>query len=155
MTTSPLYCLLDDTGNIKLSDFGLATYHHSTSFVGTPYFMAPEVIQSSRNKTIGYSYSADIWSFGCTLVEMLTGKMIWSHLKPHQACLQIVQNDSFQESKKLLQTSGIKSDYQELFALLKLMLLKDVNERPNVQKLTTDFRFFKLDFKQKIKNSHF
>ena len=86
---------------------------------------------------------------------MLTGKMIWSHLKPHQACLQIVQNDSFQESKKLLQTSGIKSDYQELFALLKLMLLKDVNERPNVQKLTTDFRFFKLDFKQKIKNSHF
>lgn len=62
-------CLLDQNENVKLSDFGLATRFvendvNLTSFVGTPYFMAPEVIESDRS----YTLSADIWSFACTVV---------------------------------------------------------------------------------------
>lgn len=119
--------------------------------------MAPEVIESSRNNTktsntgsssSGYSYAADIWSFGCTLVEMLSGKMIWSSLKPHKACLAIVKEDSRAEARRLqiwrelrfygsglgccgedssrfvvlFSASGIVSDYFGLFEVLSAML---------------------------------
>jgi len=45
------------------------------SLKGTPYYMAPEILKRS-----GHHKSADIWSFGCTLIEMLTGKPPWTTL---------------------------------------------------------------------------
>ncbi|KAK6130340.1 hypothetical protein DH2020_035932 [Rehmannia glutinosa] len=72
--------LVDNKGCIKLADFGaskkveaLATITGAKSMKGTPYWMAPEVIVQS-----GHSYSADIWSVGCTVIEMATGKAPWS-----------------------------------------------------------------------------
>ncbi|KAJ3679199.1 hypothetical protein LUZ60_017210 [Juncus effusus] len=72
--------LVDNKGCIKLADFGaskqvaqLATMAAAKSFKGTAYWMAPEVIVQS-----GYSFSADIWSVGCTVIEMATGKPPWS-----------------------------------------------------------------------------
>ncbi|KAJ3679198.1 hypothetical protein LUZ60_017209 [Juncus effusus] len=72
--------LVDTKGCIKLADFGaskqvaqLATMAGAKSFKGTAYWMAPEVIVQS-----GYSFSADIWSVGCTVIEMATGKPPWS-----------------------------------------------------------------------------
>lgn len=72
--------LVDNKGCIKLADFGaskkvvaLATMTGAKSMKGTPYWMAPEVIRQT-----GHSYSADIWSVGCTLIEMATGKPPWS-----------------------------------------------------------------------------
>lgn len=72
--------LVDNKGCIKLADFGaskqvveLATMTGAKSMKGTPYWMAPEVILQT-----GHSFSADIWSVGCTVIEMATGKPPWS-----------------------------------------------------------------------------
>ncbi|XP_077222723.1 mitogen-activated protein kinase kinase kinase NPK1-like isoform X3 [Tasmannia lanceolata] len=72
--------LVDNKGCIKLADFGaskkvvdLATMSGAKSMKGTPYWMAPEVIRQT-----GHSFSADIWSVGCTVIEMATGKPPWS-----------------------------------------------------------------------------
>ncbi|XP_025603653.1 mitogen-activated protein kinase kinase kinase NPK1 isoform X1 [Arachis hypogaea] len=72
--------LVDNKGCIKLADFGaskqvveLATISGAKSMKGTPYWMAPEVILQT-----GHSFSADIWSVGCTVIEMATGKPPWS-----------------------------------------------------------------------------
>ncbi|KAF8772842.1 hypothetical protein HU200_005228 [Digitaria exilis] len=73
--------LVDNKGGIKLADFGaskqvekLATATAAKTMKGTPYWMAPEVIVGS-----GHNCSADIWSVGCTVIEMATGKPPWSH----------------------------------------------------------------------------
>jgi uncharacterized Zn finger protein (UPF0148 family) len=63
---------------VKLADFGAAkrltdAVSDGRTVVGTPYWMAPEVVRSDK----GYSYSADVWSLGCTIVEMFTGKPAW------------------------------------------------------------------------------
>ncbi|AQK52346.1 NPK1-related protein kinase 2 [Zea mays] len=73
--------LVDNKGCIKLADFGaskqvekLATATAAKTMKGTPYWMAPEVIVGS-----GHNCSADIWSVGCTVIEMAIGKPPWSH----------------------------------------------------------------------------
>ncbi|CAL5347186.1 unnamed protein product [Camellia sinensis] len=72
--------LVDNEGCIKLVDFGaskkvveLATMTGAKSMKGTPYWMALEVILQT-----GHSFFADIWSVGCTVIEMATGKPPWS-----------------------------------------------------------------------------
>ncbi|KDO56324.1 hypothetical protein CISIN_1g005936mg [Citrus sinensis] len=81
--------LVDNKGCIKLADFGaskqvaeLATVSGAKSMKGTPYWMAPEVIRQT-----GHSYSADIWSVGCTVIEMATGKPPWSQQYQEVAAL--------------------------------------------------------------------
>ncbi|WOH14371.1 hypothetical protein DCAR_0933890 [Daucus carota subsp. sativus] len=81
--------LVDNRGCIKLADFGaskkvveLATITGAKSMKGTPYWMAPEVILQT-----GHSFSADIWSVGCTIIEMATGKPPWSEQYQEVAAL--------------------------------------------------------------------
>ncbi|XP_016443677.1 mitogen-activated protein kinase kinase kinase NPK1-like [Nicotiana tabacum] len=81
--------LVDNKGCIKLADFGaskkvveLATISGAKSMKGTPYWMAPEVIRQT-----GHSFSADIWSVGCTVIEMTTGKPPWSQQYQEVAAL--------------------------------------------------------------------
>ncbi|WCJ23706.1 Mitogen-activated protein kinase kinase kinase NPK1 [Euphorbia peplus] len=81
--------LVDNKGCIKLADFGaskkvveLATITGAKSMKGTPYWMAPEVILQT-----GHSFSADIWSVGCTVIEMATGKPPWSQQYQEVAAL--------------------------------------------------------------------
>ncbi|PKA48756.1 Mitogen-activated protein kinase kinase kinase NPK1 [Apostasia shenzhenica] len=81
--------LVDNKGCIKLADFGaskqvakLATMTAAKSMKGTPYWMAPEVILQT-----GHSFSADIWSVGCTVIEMATGKPPWSQQYQEVAAL--------------------------------------------------------------------
>lgn len=83
--------LRDGNGNIKLGDFGaskrLQTIVSATglhSVVGTPYWMAPEVINGE-----GYGRKADIWSVGCTIVEMLTTKPPWAEFESMAALYKI------------------------------------------------------------------
>eukprot|EP00347_Sterkiella_histriomuscorum_P016433 403353191 len=70
--------LLDSQGTCKLADFGSSKKYVSmgqqfNSFCGTPYWMAPEVIRQS-----GHNRYADIWSLGCTVLEMIQGRPPWS-----------------------------------------------------------------------------
>ena len=78
-------------GVVKLADFGVAsrtTGLHETSVVGTPYWMAPEVIELS-----GATPESDIWSLGCTVIELLDGKPPYHKLDPMPALFRIVNDD--------------------------------------------------------------
>ncbi|KAI9752606.1 MAG: Cytochrome b-c1 complex subunit 7 [Chaenotheca gracillima] len=78
-------------GLVKLADFGVATRTnglHESSVVGTPYWMAPEVIELS-----GATTASDIWSLGCTVIELLDGKPPYHELQPMPALFRIVNDD--------------------------------------------------------------
>ncbi|RDW57158.1 serine/threonine-protein kinase [Aspergillus mulundensis] len=78
-------------GLVKLADFGVAsrtTGLNESSVVGTPYWMAPEVIELT-----GATTASDIWSLGCTVIELLEGKPPYYNLQPMQALFRIVHDD--------------------------------------------------------------
>ncbi|XVF36836.1 hypothetical protein REPUB_Repub19eG0092700 [Reevesia pubescens] len=73
--------LVDASGSVKLADFGLAKatkLNDVKSSKGTAFWMAPEVV---NHKGQGYGIPADIWSLGCTVLEMLTRQIPYSHLE--------------------------------------------------------------------------
>eukprot|EP01097_Dermamoeba_algensis_P008874 TRINITY_DN6093_c0_g1_i1.p1 TRINITY_DN6093_c0_g1~~TRINITY_DN6093_c0_g1_i1.p1 ORF type:complete len:702 (+),score=199.13 TRINITY_DN6093_c0_g1_i1:52-2157(+) len=61
---------VNNTGQCKLADFGSCTYEaiHGKDVVGTPFWMAPEIIEGK-----GCSFKSDIWSVGCMVIELITG----------------------------------------------------------------------------------
>ncbi|KAK8244262.1 hypothetical protein HDK90DRAFT_516974 [Phyllosticta capitalensis] len=78
-------------GLVKLADFGVATKTadlSESSVVGTPYWMAPEVIELA-----GPTTASDIWSLGCTVIELLEGKPPYHQLQPMPALFRIVNDD--------------------------------------------------------------
>ncbi|CAM6037769.1 unnamed protein product [Sphagnum compactum] len=75
--------LVDSNGQVKLADFGLAKQMNkslATSFKGTPFYMAPEVCGLLCMNNRAYGVAVDIWSLGCTVIEMAQGKPPWSEL---------------------------------------------------------------------------
>ncbi|KAK9265363.1 hypothetical protein L1049_003513 [Liquidambar formosana] len=81
--------LVDPNGRVKLADFGMAKHITGQScplsFKGSPYWMAPEVIRNSN----GYNLAVDIWSLGCTVLEMATTKPPWSQFEGVAAMFKI------------------------------------------------------------------
>ncbi|XP_039173364.1 LOW QUALITY PROTEIN: mitogen-activated protein kinase kinase kinase 1 [Eucalyptus grandis] len=81
--------LVDVSGSVKLADFGLAkatNINVAKSSKGTAFWMAPEVV-NLKNRS--YGLAADIWSLGCTVLEMLTRRPPYSHLEGMQALFRI------------------------------------------------------------------
>lgn len=89
--------LVDPNGEIKLADFGMAKHITSCSsvlsFKGSPYWMAPEVVMN----TSGYGLAVDIWSLGCTILEMATSKPPWSQYEGVAAIFKIGNSKEFPE----------------------------------------------------------
>ncbi|CAL8127432.1 unnamed protein product [Prunus armeniaca] len=81
--------LVDPNGRVKLADFGMAKHITGQScplsFKGSPYWMAPEVIKNSS----GCNLAVDIWSLGCTVLEMATTKPPWSQYEGVAAMFKI------------------------------------------------------------------
>ncbi|KAF8513773.1 hypothetical protein JB92DRAFT_3083136 [Gautieria morchelliformis] len=85
--------LTNKDGSVKLADFGVASNTttgavNDAAVVGSPYWMAPEVIEQS-----GATTASDIWSVGCVVIELLEGKPPYHFLDPMPALFRIVQDD--------------------------------------------------------------
>ncbi|PSR99735.1 Mitogen-activated protein kinase kinase kinase [Actinidia chinensis var. chinensis] len=88
--------LVDASGVVKLADFGLAKHLTGSaidlSLKGSPHWMAPEVLQSVMRKDSNpqLAYAVDIWSVGCTVIEILNGKPPWSEFTGVQAMFNVL-----------------------------------------------------------------
>mmetsp|Transcript_50558 Transcript_50558/g.109923 ORF Transcript_50558/g.109923 Transcript_50558/m.109923 type:complete len:173 (+) Transcript_50558:2-520(+) len=87
--------LLQSSGSIKVADFGVSAPYSNTvckrkTVIGTPYWMAPEVIQE-----IGYDGKADIWSLGITCIEMADGAPPLSDVHPFRVCTHHPTADTY------------------------------------------------------------
>ena len=123
--------LVDDTGTVKLADFGASTKlnfgktQNTTTVKGTPYFMAPETLSDSK-----YGRKGDIWAVGCTIIQMLTGDPPWKDCN--------LQN-LVQLHMHLLQWTGppvfAREVPREVHACLERCFAKDAEKRPSAVEL--------------------
>ncbi|KAF2981184.1 hypothetical protein EK904_014535 [Melospiza melodia maxima] len=120
-------------GDIKLADFGVSakntrTIQRRDSFIGTPYWMAPEVVMCETSKDRPYDYKADIWSLGITLIEMAQIEPPHHELNPMRVLLKIAKSDP----PTLAQPSKWSSDFKDF---LKKCLEKNVDARWSASQL--------------------
>lgn len=114
-------------GDIKLADFGVSakntrTIQRRDSFIGTPYWMAPEVVMCETSKDRPYDYKADVWSLGITLIEMAEIEPPHHELNPMRVLLKIAKS----EPPTLAQPSKWSSNFKDF---LKKCLEKNVDSR--------------------------
>ncbi|XP_007530543.1 STE20-like serine/threonine-protein kinase isoform X2 [Erinaceus europaeus] len=120
-------------GDIKLADFGVSakntrTIQRRDSFIGTPYWMAPEVVMCETSKDRPYDYKADVWSLGITLIEMAEIEPPHHELNPMRVLLKIAKS----EPPTLAQPSKWSSNFKDF---LKKCLEKNVDSRWNTSQL--------------------
>ncbi|KAK6128947.1 hypothetical protein DH2020_037321 [Rehmannia glutinosa] len=88
--------LVDAYGVVKLADFGMAKHLNgqtaNLSLKGSPYWMAPELLQSATqtDASSDVALAVDIWSLGCTIIEMMNGKPPWSEYEGAAALFKVL-----------------------------------------------------------------
>jgi mitogen-activated protein kinase kinase kinase ANP1 len=121
--------LIASNGLLKLTDFGSSRRFEdienglSKSLKGSPYWMAPEVVART-----GHSYSADIWSFGCVIIEMATGKPPWSNYS----------NDTWKVLELILKENSLPDFPQgdaEMLEVISKCLQRNPENRPSTREL--------------------
>jgi len=120
--------LLNTEGEAKLADFGVSgqlsdTMAKRQTVIGTPFWMAPEVIQE-----VGYDFKADIWSLGITAIEMAERDPPYSNIHPMRAIFMIPSRPP----PRLTEASKWSKEFNEFVSKC---LTKEPAERPNAETL--------------------
>uniref|UniRef100_A0A6I8NQI4 non-specific serine/threonine protein kinase n=1 Tax=Ornithorhynchus anatinus TaxID=9258 RepID=A0A6I8NQI4_ORNAN len=127
--------LLTDHGDVKLADFGVAAKITATiakrkSFIGTPYWMAPEVAAVEKNG--GYNQLCDIWAVGITAIELGELQPPMFDLHPMRA-LFLMTKSNFQPPKLKEKTKWSSTFHN----FVKIALTKNPKKRPTAERLLT------------------
>ncbi|XP_037552555.1 mitogen-activated protein kinase kinase kinase kinase 4 isoform X2 [Nematolebias whitei] len=124
--------LLTENAEVKLVDFGVSaqldrTVGRRNTFIGTPYWMAPEVIACDENPDATYDYRSDLWSCGITAIEMAEGAPPLCDMHPMRALFLIPRNPPPRlKSKKWS---------KKFFSFIENCLVKNYTQRPPTDQL--------------------
>lgn len=133
----PANVLLDSNGVGKLGDFGtakqLAPGEKIMAMRGTPAYMAPEVMNADETEGIGFGMKADIWSLGCIVLEMATGRPPFFHIQGTGGPMGLIRYIS--ELTECPDLSPLFQKPPAVFEFVKACLDPDPDSRPTAREL--------------------